>query len=109
MSTGETEKVSSLSLIVSSWIEVRKQEKNDKKRLDELFKKPAKSTEKCDVQDSSVGGTVNPDSSVGLTDGSDSSVGATVDSDSSVGATTVGSDSSVGASLSLIFFLIMDR
>ena len=89
------------------------------KRLDELFKKPAKSTKKCDVQDSSVGATVNPDSSVGLTDGSDSSVGATthpdssvgatVDSDSSVGATTVGSDSSVGASLSLIFFLIMDR
>ena len=79
------------------------------KRLDELFKKPAKSTKKFDVQDSSVGATVNPDSSVGLTDGSDSSVGATVDSDSSVGATTVGSDSSVGASLSLIFFLIMDR
>ena len=78
------------------------------KSIDELFKKPAKSTKKCDVQDSSVsamvdsdssvGAPVNPDSCVGATTHPDSSVGATVDSESSVGA-TVGSDSSVGATV----------
>ena len=80
--------------------------KKRQKRLDELFKKPAKSTKKCDVQDSSVGATVNPDSSVGLTDGSDSSVGATTHPDSPVGATV---DSSVGATtVGSDFFFIFD-
>ena len=33
------------------------------KSINELFKKPAKSTKKCDVQDSSVSATVDSDSS----------------------------------------------